>query len=157
MPDFNFPSLYPLDKIGEDTEPSALPFDVIKPSNYISVANLSIVKGALLKMHNERMEKSLDYKILREDIDESKKRDNETSVTLNEAKLKTERDTLELKVLMRLNQLRASRGLVPVIKGDKATKGDAYDFVQDESLKIMVDLIKMADGSKISNTLPAYN
>jgi carboxyl-terminal processing protease len=157
MPDFNFPSLYPLDKIGEDTEASALPFDVIKPSNYISVANLSMVKGALLKMHNERMAKSLDYKILREDIDESKKRDAETSITLNEAKLKTERDALELKVLMRVNQLRASRGLAPVKKGDKATKEDAYDFVQDESLKIMVDLMKMADGSKISNTQPAYN
>lgn len=157
MPDFNFPSLYPLDKIGEDTEPSALPFDVIKPSNYISVANLSVVKGTLLKMHNERMAKSLDYKILQEDIDESKKRDTETSITLNEAKLKTERDALELKVLMRVNQLRASRGLAPVKKGDKATKEDAYDFVQDESLKIMVDLMKMADGSKISNAQPTYN
>src|SRR5690606_34710282 len=27
IPDINFPSIYPLDKIGEDTEPSALPFD----------------------------------------------------------------------------------------------------------------------------------
>ncbi|RZL06514.1 MAG: tail-specific protease, partial [Pedobacter sp.] len=30
VPDFSFPSIYPLHKIGEDTEPSALPFDVIK-------------------------------------------------------------------------------------------------------------------------------
>lgn len=156
VPDFNFPSIYPLDKIGEDTEPSALPFDVIKPSNFQSVANLTDVKANLLKLHNERMAKSLDYKILEEDIIESKKRDGETSITLNEAKLKAERDDLEAKSYERLNKLRASRGLAPVKKGDKKTKEDSFDFVQDESLKIMVDLMKITEGAKTATTVPSF-
>ncbi|RZL46305.1 MAG: tail-specific protease [Pedobacter sp.] len=157
VPDFNFPSIYPLDKIGEDTEPSALPFDVIKPSNYQAVANLTGVKASLLKLHNDRMAKSLDHKVLEEDILDSKKRESETSVTLNEAKLKAERDALETKSFARLNELRASRGLPPVKKGDKVTKEDSFDFVQDESLKIMVDLMKLTEGSKTANAIPSFN
>jgi carboxyl-terminal processing protease len=155
-PDFNFPSIYPLDKIGEDTEPSALPFDVIKASNYQTVANLSMIKGELLKLHNQRMSNSLDYKVVEEDIVDAKKRDAETSITLNEAKLKAERDALETKNLTRVNALRASRGLPPVKKGDKATKEEQFDFVQEESLKIMADLMKMTENSKVTN-VPAYN
>lgn len=157
VPDFSFPSIYPLDKIGEDTEPSALPFDVIKPSNYQAVANLTDVKANLLKMHNERMATSVDYKILQEDILESKKREGETSITLNEAKLKKERDDLEAKSYERLNKLRASRGLAPVKKGDKSIKEEAFDFVQDESLKIMVDLMKLTEGAKTAVNSPTFN
>jgi carboxyl-terminal processing protease len=156
-PDFNFPSVYPLDKIGEDTEPSALPFDVIKPSNYQPVTNLSMVKSELLKLHNQRMASSPAYKALQEDIVESKKRESETSITLNEAKLKAERDSLEAKALVRLNTLRAARGLAPVKKGDKSTKEDTFDFVQDESLKIMADLIKMTESTKVTNAPATLN
>lgn len=157
VPDFNFPSIYPLDKIGEDTEPSALPFDIIKASNYQSIANLTAIKANLLKMHNERMAKSLDYKVLEQDIVDSKKRDGETAVTLNEAKLKAERDALETKSFARLNQLRASRGLPPVKKGDKITKEDSFDFVQDESLKIMIDFMKLTEGAKTAAVVPTFN
>lgn len=157
MPDFSFPSIYPLDKIGEDTEPSALPFDVIRPSNYQPVANLAMVKGELLKLHQQRMSKSLDYKALQEEISESKKREAETTITLNEAKLKAERDALESKSLARLNQLRAARGLAPVKKGDKAMKEEAYDFVQDESLKIMADFMKLSETTKLTSTPGTFN
>jgi carboxyl-terminal processing protease len=158
IPDFNFPSIYPLDKIGEDTEPSALPFDMVKASNFKSIADLSDVKATLLKLHKERMAKSVDYKILEEDIADSKKRDGETTITLNEIKLKAERDALEAKSFDRLNQLRASRGLAPVKKGDKATKQEPFDFVQEESLRIMVDLMKLSDvGGKLSNVKPSFN
>ncbi|MFD0940072.1 carboxy terminal-processing peptidase [Pedobacter boryungensis] len=157
IPDVTFPSIYPLDKIGEDTEPSALPFDMIKPSNYIAVSDLTGIKANLVKLHNERMTGSLDYKALVDDIAEAKKRDGETSITLNEAKLKAERDQLESKGLARLNQIRAARGLAPVKKGDKTVKEEAYDFVEEESLKIMIDLMKMTDGSKTASVSQNFN
>lgn len=143
MPDVVFPSIYPLDKIGEDTESSALPWDVIPASNFTPVADLSPVKTQLVNRHKERMEKSLDYKTLVQDIADMQKRDKETSVTLNQAKLKAERDSLEAKSLAQTNQVRASRGLPPVKKGDKVKKEEAYDFIEDESLKVIVDLIEM--------------
>lgn len=158
IPDINFPSIYPLDKIGEDTEPSALPFDMIKSSNYTPVADLTSVKANLLKLHQDRMAKSVDYKILTEDIAEAKKRDSETTVSLNEAKLKADRDALEVKALARVNQLRASRGLAPLKKGDKITKEEASDFIQEESIKVMIDYMKMTGvDQKLTKINPSIN
>ncbi|TKC07671.1 tail-specific protease [Pedobacter frigoris] len=145
MPDIEFPSLYPMDKIGEDTEKSALPWDVISKSNYTPVANLSPVKPELVKLHKERMAKSLDYKMLQEDLAEVKKRDGEVSVSLNQAKLKAERDSLEAKSLARTNLLRASRGLPALKKGDKIKKEESFDFIEDESLQVMGDFMRMAN------------
>ena len=158
MPDFNFPSVYPMDKIGEDTEPSALPFDMVKPSNFRVVADLNDVKASLSKLHKERMSVSVAYKILQEDIDEAKKRDGQTTITLNENKLKAERDALDAKSLSRLNDLRIARGLAPVKKGDKIGKDDAYDFVEEESLNIMIDLIKLGSvGEKSASVASKFN
>lgn len=158
IPDINFPSVYPLDKIGEDTEPSALPFDVVKPSNYTPVADLTAIKANLLRLHQERMAKSVDYKILVEDIAEGKKRDAETTITLNETKLKAERDAMEVKSLARANQLRASKGLAPLKKGDKITKEEVSDFIQDESLKVMIDFMKLNGmDQKLTSVSPTIN
>ncbi|MFN0291412.1 carboxy terminal-processing peptidase [Pedobacter helvus] len=153
IPDINFPSIYPLDKIGEDTEPSALPFDMVNPSTYTTVYDLNAVKANLIKLHEKRMAKSLDYKMLKEDIAEGKKRENETSVTLNEAKLKAERDALEAKSLARINQVRAEKGLPAIKKGDKPTKEDALDFMEDESMNIMIDFMKQTEGAKLSKNM----
>nr|WP_199076872.1 carboxy terminal-processing peptidase [Pedobacter sp. ASV19] len=143
MPDIIFPSVYPMDKIGEDTEPSALPWDVVNRSNFTPVQDLSAVRPVLVKQHEQRMANSLDYKVLQQDIADMKKRDNEVSVTLNENKLKAERDSLEAKALAKTNELRASRGLPPIKKGDKITKEDSFDFVENESLKVMADLMQI--------------
>ncbi|HEY0175442.1 MAG TPA: carboxy terminal-processing peptidase, partial [Pedobacter sp.] len=143
MPDILLPSFYPMDKIGEDTEPSALPWDEIQKSNFVAVADLSAVKPELVKLHNARMEKSLDYKQLIDDIAEMKKRDVETSVTLNETKLKAERDSLEASTLEKTNKLRVARGLPVVKKGDKIKKDENYDLFEDEAMHVMADFIEM--------------
>lgn len=143
MPDVVFPSLYPMDKIGEDTEPSALPWDVIKPSSYVMVKDLSLTRASLVKLHENRMASSLDYKMLQQDIQEMKKREKEVSVSLNMNKLKAERDSLEVNALVKINQLRVLRGLAPVKKGDKINKKENFDFVENESLKVMADLMQI--------------
>ncbi|RZL06809.1 MAG: tail-specific protease, partial [Pedobacter sp.] len=121
IPDINLPSIYPLDKIGEDTEPAALPYDMVAKSNYRTVSNLEALKPELIRQHNDRMAKSLDYKFLQQDIAEMKKRSAETSISLNEVKLKVEREALEAKALARANEMRVSKGLPPLKKGDKIT------------------------------------
>jgi carboxyl-terminal processing protease len=143
MPDIVFPSIYPLDKIGEDTEASALPWDVIPRSNFNPVADLSPLKTELVNRHKARMDKSVDYKQLVEDIADMQNRDKETSIVLNQAKLKAERDSLETKSLERTNLIRTSRGLAPLKKGEKLKKEETYDFIEDESLKVIVDMIEM--------------
>ena len=142
MPDVEFPMVFPADDFGESSEPTALPWDTIEPSDYTRVGNLDPIKRQLISLHDTRMKTSLDYKNLQEDIREFKKRAGETSVTLNEAQLKKERDEKEASNLARDNARRASQGLPPLKKGEVKPKND-IDFLRDESLKIMGDFMQI--------------
>jgi carboxyl-terminal processing protease len=149
IPDIQFPMIYPAEKYGESSEPSALPFDVIKPAPFSPVGNLNPVKPQLVKLHEQRMKTSQEYKYLLEDIEQFKKREAEKSVTLNEAQLKKERDEQEAINLARTNQRRALQGLPALKKGEVAPKQD-NDFIQDESLKVMADFIQLKENGKYS-------
>ncbi|MCZ4243360.1 carboxy terminal-processing peptidase [Pedobacter sp. HCMS5-2] len=149
-PDVVYPSVYPMDKIGEDTEPSALPWDIIPSSSFKAVANLAAVKAGLIKNSEQRVANSLDFKFLIQDIKDLEVRDKEVSVTLNEAKLKQERDAKEAKSLARQNELRALRGLPAIKKGEKAVKQDSFDFIEDESLHVMADFMQQS-GNYVMN------
>lgn len=142
VPDIEFPTVFPIDKYGESSEPRALPWDTIPASKYSPMANLGDAKSKLLALHNERMKSSLDFQYLQEDIIEFAKRDLETSITLNEAQLKKERDEQEEKSLQRENQRRTAKGLPPLKKGEVKPKDD-IDFIRDESLQIMSDFIQI--------------
>jgi carboxyl-terminal processing protease len=142
MPDVQFPMVFPADKYGESSEPTALPWDEIKPSNYVPVTDLATVKGQLVAKHDERMKNSVEFKNLQYDIAQFKKRDAETSVTLNEAQLKKERDEQEVNNLARENATRIAHGLPALKKGEVRPKDD-IDFIRDESLKIMADFIQL--------------
>ncbi|NEU08920.1 tail-specific protease [Flavihumibacter sp. R14] len=142
MPDIQFPMVFPADKYGESSEPTALPWDTIEPSKYAPLTNLGPVNRQLITKHEERMKTSIEYKNLLEDITQFRKRDAETSVTLNEAQLKKERDEQEARNLARDNAVRKAHGLEPLKKGEARPK-DEVDFIRDESLQIMADLIQL--------------
>jgi carboxyl-terminal processing protease len=143
IPDIEFPSLIPLDKYGEDTEPSAMPFDVISKTVYTPVNDLSRYLPQLKKLHDQRMAGSENYKYLLEDISEIKKQDTETSVSLNEAILKKERDADDQKALERINRRRAALGLPALKKGARSIRDEDFDFVKTEAGQIMSDFIAM--------------
>ena len=142
VPDIEFPTVFPKDKYGESSEPRALPWDTISPSQFSPVAGLDEVKRKLIALHQERMKTSVGFKDLQEDIAEFAKREAETSITLNEAQLKKERDEQEAKSLLRENQKRAAKGLAPLKKGETKPKED-IDFIRDEGLQIIADFIQI--------------
>ena len=149
LPDISYPSLIPMDKYGEDTEPSALPFDIINKSTYAPAGNFASVLPQLKKLHDQRMSTSADYKYLMEDVAEMKKNEAETSVTLNEAALKKEHDEDDKKQLDRTNLKRAALGLRPLKKGETASSAEkklvakSDDFLKVESGQILTDYISL--------------
>ncbi|WP_083252275.1 carboxy terminal-processing peptidase [Pedobacter steynii] len=147
-PDISFPSRYQMDKIGESSQPSALSWDVINGAPFQPLANLSTIKAELIKRSEKRMAESLYFKFFKQNLAEAKKRSNERSVTLNEAKIKKERDDQEAENFNRRNELRVYRGLPVLKKGDKATKDDSFDFIEDESVKVMADFMGLSLGNK---------
>jgi len=153
-PDISFPSVIPMDKYGENTEPSAMPFDMIAKSKYTKVGDFTNVIPQLTKLHDQRMSVDPNYKYLQADIADYKKSDAEKTVTLNEAKLKKQRDADEAKTLERDNLRRVALGLKPIAKGETKPKNEDLDFLKFEAGQILTDYINI--NSKITrvNTAP---
>lgn len=140
-PDISFPSLIPLDKYGEDTEPSAMPFDIIAKTDYTKTGDFTGVLPQLKKLHDQRMATSDSYKYMLEDIADFKKHDAEDNVSLNEADLKKQRDADEKKSLERNNLRRVALGLPALKKGQAKPKNEDLDFVKREAGQILTDYI----------------
>jgi carboxyl-terminal processing protease len=140
-PDIRFPSLIPLDKYGEDTEPSALPYDIIAKSNYTRAGDLSAAIPTLNRIFTERMATNPAYKYLLSAMDDYKKRDDEKSISLNEEQLKKQRDIDEAKAAEGENAERVSLGLPIVKKGQKKPKNEDLDFLKYAGGQILTDYI----------------
>jgi len=153
-PDITFPSVIPMEKYGEDTEPSAMPFDIIAKSDYTKVGDFTSVLPQLKKLHDTRMEASPNYKFMLEDIAEGKKHEAEKSVTLNEAKLKAQRDADDKKQFEENNQRRVAMGLPALKKGETKKRGDDLDFLKREAGQVLTDYISL-DNKFTSTTAPA--
>jgi len=152
-PDIKFPSLIPMNKYGEDTEPSALPFDIIAKSDYAKVGDFTGVIPQLKKLHDQRMSNSASFKYLQEDIADFEKHETEKSVSLNEQEVKKQRDADEQKAFERENNKRIALGLKPVEKGKSKPRHEDLDFLKIEAGQILTDYIGL--GSKYSNNVPA--
>jgi len=142
-PDIQFPSVIPLDKYGEDTEPSALPFDVIAQTDYAKAGDFTQVIPQLRKLHEQRMQNSVNYKYLQEDIDAFKKQEAEKSITLNEVNLKKQRDDDEKKSFDGDNARRVAMGLAPLVKGQPKPRNEDLDFIKLEAGQILTDYISL--------------
>ena len=143
IPDVQFPSAIPLDKYGEDTEPSALPFDMIARSNYAPVGSFSTVIPQLRNLHDTRMQANVNYKNLLEDIADYKKKEAEKTVTLNEEELKKQREEDDARTLAHDNARRTALGLKPLIKGEPRVKDKDADFLKIEAGQILTDYISL--------------
>jgi carboxyl-terminal processing protease len=155
MPDIQFPSVIPMDKYGEDTEPSAMPFDVIAKTDYTKVGDFSSVLPQLKQLHDQRMATSASYKYLLEDIAEFKKHDAEKSVVLNEDQLKKQREADEKKSFDDENDRRVAMGLPALKKGQSKPRNEDLDFLKKETGQILTDYIGLY--SKYTGTQPAMN
>jgi carboxyl-terminal processing protease len=139
-----------MNKYGEDTEPSALPFDVIAKSDYTKVGDFSAVIPQLNKLHEQRMSTSDSYKYLMEDIADFQKHESEKSVVLNEQELKKQRDADEQKTFERDNAKRVALGLKPLKKGETKPRNEDLDFLKIEAGQVLTDYINL--GGKYTNS-----
>jgi carboxyl-terminal processing protease len=143
-PDINFPMIYPADKYGESAEKSALPWDEIKKSNYKPLTLLQPNIKTLTEKHAKRMKSSKEYAYMLDDIKKFEESEVEKETTLNEIKMKKERDDNEQKSLDRENERRVARGLEPLKKGETKPKGEKpFDFILEESCLIVADWLSL--------------
>lgn len=142
-PDIVFPSLYAAEKYGESSEPSALPWDQISPTDFAPIADLKPVIAQLAENHQARMENSPAYKFLLEDIETVKKQESETSVTLNETLLKREREEGRQRSKARAEALKKMQINLPLGGEGVSNLEEGLDFIQEESLAVMADYVSL--------------
>src|SRR5690606_22220622 len=136
------PTQYSAEKFGESSEPAALPWDQIQSASFQTLADLNETTKLLNEMHQARMKKSPEYNYLIEDIQEFNKIDSIPKATLNQVKLKKERDEQKVKNRERVNKVLALHGKPLWKEGEPQPKLD-FDFILDESLRVMADFIPM--------------
>lgn len=96
LPDVNLPSAFDPEQYGESANPSALPWDVIKPANFqkANEINGQIISG-LNKAYLERAKFDVSLKKYISETEDLRSKLSESKISLNESKRKIEVDEIE--------------------------------------------------------------
>lgn len=145
VPDIKFPSYYDdPQKYGESSEPSALPWDHIKPADYRPYGDLSRIIPELKKKHEKRIAKNPEFDYLMEDIIKFKHEHQVKTISLNESIRKEEKIKEDEERFVRENERRLNKGLKVLKKGETPAESvTEEDTLLKESGYILADLIKM--------------
>ena len=140
-PDVVFPTMYPVNQYGEDSEPSALNWDTIGKTDYQKLGNPEEVISMLNRLHTSRFKQAgLDI-YLNENLKDLVKADTPMKISLNAIENKNESDQKSLLLLNRNNRMRKTLGLNPLKKGETAGKAEDIDFIKKEAGQVLTDFI----------------
>ncbi len=146
MPDIQFPSAIDPKEFGESSEPSSLPWDQIKSTDFIPFGNIKKYVPELLKKHEERIKANdAEWNSYIDEVNEYKNAHNKKFISLNEAIRKKEYDEQEQRRFERENELRKSLGLKLLKKGELPSADDDQksDPELNETGHIMADYISI--------------
>jgi len=143
-PDIEFPSVYSAQEFGESSQPSALPWDKIDPTNF---KPLNYVDNALLaslkKQHDQRMKEDQTLLDLQFDIAEMKKSRARKEVSLNYDVRKKEQEDLDQRRAARV-KVGASLTELDANKVKDRSLDDIKDPYLKESIRLLADQIHAA-------------
>jgi carboxyl-terminal processing protease len=148
VPDVKLPDILDSHEYGENTEPSALPWDQIKSSNFTPAGNLKPYVPELNSLHESRIKNDAEFAYLEDDIKQYKEANDKSYVSLNEEVRKKEKDEQEEKRFQRENERRQLKGLKLLQKGETPAEVNTTknDPILNESAHILADLIKLEIG-----------
>lgn len=95
IPDITLPSLLDYYDIGEKSLPNCMPYDEVSPAKYTPLKEVSPYLPSLSALSQTRVDKSEDFKFIREEIEILKKRLADKSVSLNEADRRKEKSEFD--------------------------------------------------------------
>ncbi len=144
-PDITFPSAIDVHEFGESTQPSALPWDQIKPVPFTKFGDVEQYVPKLKELYQKRMDTTSEFDNILEDIQEYKASKDQKVVSLNEAVRKKEKDEQDEQRFQRENERRKKKGLKLLKKGETATADNSKDDPQlNESARILADFINIS-------------
>lgn len=146
IPDITFPSAIDPKDFGESAEPSALPYDEIKPVSFNKFEDIKKFIPELLTKHQARISNDKDFEFLNEDIRIYQENKLKESISLNEDKRKIEKEDEEQRKSDRNAEI-ISNSDIELLDGEiPVTNNQKKDFILDETGKILSDLILLTSG-----------
>ena len=155
IPDFEYPSLYNFEDIGESALPNALAWDQINSIPYQTYYKIDeTLLHKLQNLHMERDTQSLDYQYLLERRERNAEMRRKKTLSLSEKTRRKERNEAEQWMLQMVNKLRVSKGEPPLEKisemEDEEVVGAPHenfeskdDPMLNEAGEVMVDFINL--------------
>ena len=145
VPDIKFPSAIDPKEYGESSEPSALPYDRIKSTDFEPVQNIKQYIPELLKLHQERIKDDSIFDEYLQQVKDYKQAHAKKYVSLLESVRKKEKEEKEQKEFERENEKRKRLGLKLLKKGEVPKDGaELNDDPQlDEAGHILGDFITL--------------
>jgi carboxyl-terminal processing protease len=137
-----FPSVIDHADWGESQEENALPWDSIARANYTTFGeNKNTVKG-LSVLHNQRIKKEFNY--IYEDLERYKIKKEDKTISLVETERLKEKDEIEQRNLMRINERLSRLGLEKVDNLDDLPEElETVDPFLEEAANITYDILTM--------------
>ena len=174
-PDIAFPATLDASEFGESTYDNALPWRKIAGVPHERYGNFAMLLPRLEELHKARVEKDVEFRWWKEDVDEFRAEREKIYVTLNEAERRAERDRQEAKRKARQEERkRLGLELDPLAEVmDDGLQANERDVVADaerekaaekrpdpllrESAAILVDAMRLLDGDRAlaAQVLPA--
>ncbi len=112
IPDISFPDFYDAyDDIGESSLDGALPWDTVRPVEYRPYYSISAMLPQLQEQHKERIEDSPDFNYLIDQIERTRRYREREQISLNEEKVKAERESNRREEFDAENMRRFLKGL----------------------------------------------
>ncbi len=148
VPDIKYPTPFGNSKeYGESSEPSALPWDQIAPTDYEKYGDLSRFIPQLISMHKERIKNDPEFQNYVASVNEAEESHDKKYVSLNYDRREKEKDAEEEKKFEEENRIRKEQGLKLIQKGETpAVKTKNYDALLDETGHILADYILLSIG-----------
>lgn len=136
-PDILLPSPFSPEQFGESSLPNALPYDVIKKTEFQKTGRINEkVMASLIRDYQDRMKFDASLKKYAADMEEAKRNYGETRISLNEAKRRKEMDEAKARTSTSPLDTRVTKEGLPV---------DELNNLKDEPLRegllILADLL----------------
>jgi carboxyl-terminal processing protease len=142
VPDIPYPTPVDPAETGESVEDNALPWDSIVPASYEKLTDEASLIEKLTKKHKARIADDMEFGFIQKDIARYQEEKDDTTLSLNEAVRRAERDKNDQIRLERINERQQSMGKNPYQSLEDLPKDyEAPDAYLDESVSIMVDML----------------
>jgi carboxyl-terminal processing protease len=143
-PDIHLPSTIDTSEFGESTEDNAMPWDKIPAADFQPFHDrLRTQLPVLRRDHHERTKHSAEYQLYMKDVENARKEQSKTTVSLNLEKRRAERKQQETQRLTDVNEWRKLEHKPTVKSLDGISSDDRPDVVLNEAAEIAIDMDRL--------------